>query len=180
VIANDLSEDHLKVLHDSLSYHEQERIKIIHGDALDLGNVIGENCLAGILAANWLHFLEPADVRRAFKMFFKLLRPDGKLCVTTCGTNNGFFRGVAQLAAERKANGDKWPGLVSKDQYEGGFKDQSPERVNLMDPDVLEREAKLAGFTVVKTGFVNLGAVFEGFRAGGQEGSGLLAVKPYC
>ena len=164
IIANDLSPEHLQILTDSLAEKEAKCVRVIPGDALDLARVIPENSLAGILAANWLHFLQPADVQRAFTTFFRLLRPGGKLCVITFSTTNGYFKETWEGVRRRKAAGDEWPGLI------GDFL--------MMDPDVLEREAKRAGFRVEKCGFWNFGEVFELFRSNGQEGSGLLTVKP--
>ena len=75
VIANDLSQGQLDIFFNSLSSDEKKQVRVIPGNALDIGSSIADASLAGIFAASWLNFLNPDEIQRAFKVFYKLLQP---------------------------------------------------------------------------------------------------------
>ncbi|GAU92337.1 hypothetical protein RvY_04431 [Ramazzottius varieornatus] len=148
------------------------------GNALELEGKIPAGSLAGIFAASWLNFLHPEEVTRAFKVFFNLMKPGGKLCVLTASCYSDLMETAQDIVEERKKAGMAWPGLWTKDLYQGPFAHHLPDFMHCLDPDVLEREARAAGFTVDKSGYFDFGSVFEALKVDGREWAGLLATKP--
>lgn len=73
-----------------------------------------------------------------------------------------------------------WPGLTRNSNQYSLIADKLPPLVNLMNPDVLKREFKQAGFIIEKCTFTpcpkKLGKTL--FVLGGKEWVGLIARKP--
>ncbi|OQV16135.1 hypothetical protein BV898_09770 [Hypsibius exemplaris] len=183
IIANDINEDHLKKFYKTLSEEETERAVALRGSALTLNKIIKTGTLGGILAANLVHFLHPSEVRNAFRLFYELLAPGGKLCVIAFSTRCGVAVGSQDLIRQRRKDGAEWPGLVTADFQEPTKRDEaSSEMVYkvLLNPEELRREAEAAGFHVEKAGFVPRPDYPAWFSIGTQPGmsSGLTAVKP--
>ena len=178
VIANDINEDYLKVFYNSLSNEQTERVVALRGNALTLNKVIKSGSLGGILAVNLLHFFHPNEVKNAFKLFFDLLKPSGKLYIATFSSKCGLTDG--DLSDKRRTAGDEWPGLVtSGHQNHGNDQNASVYRL-FLDPEDLEREAKQVGFEVEKCGVVARPDYPEWFCVDGQPGLSacLTAIKP--
>ncbi|OQV19456.1 hypothetical protein BV898_06447 [Hypsibius exemplaris] len=178
VIANDLSKEQLDIFYKSLDEKDRRRVELIPGNALELGDKIPANSLAGIFAASWLNFLQPEEIQRAMKVFYDLMLPGGKLCILTASCYSDLMETAQDVVSARKAAGDTWPGLWSKKLYSGPFAHHLPEFMHCLDPDVLEREAKAVGFKIEKAGYIDFGSVFQALKVDGREWAGLLAVKP--
>ena len=110
VIANDLAEEHLTYFAGTLTEEERKRVILLPGDALTVLTDLEAGSLAGILAANWLHFLSGDDVRRVFQLFYRSLKPGGVLVVITASQKCGLMKDQIPAVEQRKAAGDEWPG----------------------------------------------------------------------
>lgn len=137
---------------------------------------IDKGSLDGIWANRFLHFLKPEEIRDAFQKFHSWLAPGGKLCITAASP---YFASVAAFLPEyekRKAAGKEWPGFMTKDEVPADWKEASSELDNghVLDVEVMEREAKHAGFQVEKCSYIARPYA----STNGKEAVGLIAVKP--
>ncbi|XP_055337108.1 uncharacterized protein LOC129587395 [Paramacrobiotus metropolitanus] len=172
VIANDLSEEHLAQLLTMVTPEQRRRLTVIPGNALELQFEPGS--LDGCQALRFLHFLHPAEIRRAFENFGRWIAPGGKLCMTS-GTPyliEAKESGFLQVYEQRKASGDEWPGYMTADNvcWPEGI---SVDHGYLFDKDVLQREATRAGFRVDRLEYIARDYAYTN----GQENIGLLATK---
>ncbi|OQV15153.1 hypothetical protein BV898_10667 [Hypsibius exemplaris] len=180
VIANDLAQAHLDALADSLTDGEKARVTLQQGNALDfLSDIQPLDSLSGILAAMWLHFLEGPDVRRAFQLFYRVLQPGGTLVVITGSHQNGLIVSEKTTIAERKAAGNEWPGRVENSRLNYPVRVQFPGHVLFIEPEELVREARSAGFEILRAGYIERDESYpEWYRMDGREAAGLHALKP--
>ncbi|XP_055352135.1 uncharacterized protein LOC129598319 [Paramacrobiotus metropolitanus] len=181
VIANDICKEHLDIFYDSLNEMEKKRVQCIPGDALELEKYIPAGSLAGIIAASWLNFLTPEQIKAVFGVFYNLLQPGGKLCIlaASCYSDLMESQHAQDVVAKRKAAGDQWPGLWNKAElYKGPFAHHLPDFMHCLDPDVLSREATARGFKVDKAGHFDFGSVFQALKVDGREWTGIIATKP--
>jgi SAM-dependent methyltransferase len=173
VTANDLQAEHLAELASRIPKDQKDRVTTVVGDALQLD--FEENSLDGIMALRWMHFLGPAEIRRAFGKFAKWLKPGGLLCITACTPYTIFaepnFRAIYQ---QRVARNQEWPGRMELGSVCFPKQWIDVERGYLFDKSVLEREATSAGFHVRRLSYISIGHLSND----GQENVGLLAVRP--
>ncbi|OQV25651.1 hypothetical protein BV898_00586 [Hypsibius exemplaris] len=179
VIANDIAKEHLDVFEQTLSEEERKRVILLPGDAIKACSELEAGSLAGVLAANWLHFLEGSDVRKVFGLFYRVLKPGGLLVVVTASHKCGLIKDQGELLRQRIEAGDEWPGWISNAQIQGTTEQKMiPGHMQFIEPEQLVREAKLAGFEVKKYSHVARHDYPEFYRFDGREASGLVAFKP--
>ena len=82
-----------------------------------------------------------------------------------------------ELRARRKAEGDPWPGWL--DDYTPFLPDnfkvsKSPAPINPMDPDILARCCREAGFEIIEASWLSSGTKY----ASGRDHAGVIARKP--
>ena len=109
VTANDLSDDHLNVLWNSVSKEEQHHLTLLPGNVLDID--LPKEQFDGILACRWIHFLNGEELRKVLSKCFKALKFGGKLCLTTESIYHGIFRNELARYVDEKAAGVEWPGI---------------------------------------------------------------------
>ena len=113
VTANDLDAGHLAELYSQVPDGEKHRLSIIAGDALGLN--FQDSSLDGVLALRWMHFLRPAEIRRAFANYAKWLNVGSLLCLTAA---TPFFAPAAAkflaIYKERLRCNMEWPGEMDE------------------------------------------------------------------
>jgi len=141
VFANDLSEEQLKELQNSLTDEERQRCILRPGSALELEFLAGS--LGGILALRWFHYLTGPEIRTLLEKFHAWLEPGGRVFIT-CGTPySGRSKSFIPEYEARKAAGEEWPGFTAKRIQDVGDRDR--EFYHKLDPDVLSRELTRRG-----------------------------------
>src|SRR5439155_3344604 len=110
-----------------------------------------------ILAANVMHFMDPAALEATCRKMFNLLAPGGKVFVISKSPYQAPLRNFIPVYEQRKASGEKWPGFIpdafinaatqSGDQYSG------PMHMHALEPALLSRAFAEAGLSVDKAEF---------------------------
>ena len=175
VIANDLEPKHLEILLKQLSEEYKTRISFKVG-AIPGDIHFTENSLGAVLASRFLHFLSGEMIELTLSNVYKWLAPGGKLFVVTETPYLGNLRSFIPMYESRKKQNDPWPGII--DNFDVYFPEQpTPQFGNLLDPEILERVFKKAGFIVEKTHYISRPYYPEGVRLDGRESVGIIGRK---
>jgi len=158
VIANDLAEEHLDYLWNSVCKEDQSHLILKPGNALKLK--LQDGSLGGIVALRFMHFLNGKEVRELFNKYYNWLAPHGVL-VITCVTPYG--PAYKKEFCEDKfkdafKNGVEWPGELFLKDVVVDNKDLSclPEKIHVFSVEILIRETIKAGFQIFKAGYQDL------------------------
>ena len=137
---------------------------------------------AAILCSRVLHFLDGAAVDASVRKMYSWLKPGGRLYLVA-DTPYGIWRKFIPLYEAKKESGARWPGLMIGLEYflpnmKLGPRLDGPSFMNLLDPDVLERTCREAGFEVDRVNFIDR-KDFKGLgRMDGRENVGIMATRP--
>jgi len=148
VIANDLSASELAVL--GASTPAEDRKRLVLAPARFPGELkLADGSLAGVLAAQVLHFFDGPSVERAFRDVYRWLEPGGAFFVVVMTPSLSFYSKVRGAYEERAQQGERWPGIFDPKTFAPKeWADRLPSLVHLFEPDVLRRCAEEAGFAV--------------------------------
>jgi SAM-dependent methyltransferase len=178
VIANDLSASELGVLAASAPRADRERLVVMPArfpDELRLG----DGSLAGILAAQVLHFFDGPTVDLAFQSAYRWLAPGGAFFVLVMTPSLSFYRALRPEYEARARRGERWPGIFDpRTVATPDWKDRVPSMVHLFEKDVLRRCAQEAGFGVETLEYFCFRHFPAKHRTDGHEYVTLTARKP--
>ncbi|MDR9863551.1 MULTISPECIES: beta-ketoacyl synthase N-terminal-like domain-containing protein [Pseudomonas] len=195
VLAVDIEEQHLRILADKVPPHLRGRLSTLAGALPDMDFAPGR--FQAIHAARVLHFLAPQAFRESIRKMARWLAPGGQLFLT-CDTPY-FPHWAARVDEYERLNaaGEEWPGYIadiagyfrSRVQASAGNAIDSGSHasdalngtplINLVDPEILARECRLAGLQVEEAGYEGLAIDFEGHAASdGLEHASVIAIKP--
>lgn len=151
VCANDLSEDQLKILEETVKsepFHTQ--ITYQSGDFLT--GVYPSNTYDKILIASVLHFMSPSEIQAALDKIAAILKPGGKVYILTASpvpylsTSTSF----SEEYYRRKSQGDEWPGYFTNTlAYLPQLKGKIPEKCTFSDLEPLIKIVKKSGLVVL-------------------------------
>ena len=180
VLATDMEQQHLDILKDRISDEARQHLSTQQGLIQDIDFEDGR--FAAIHASRVIHFLKPEDVQNAIQKMHRWLQPGGKLFLVTDTPYVGYWKSKALEYKTRKAAGDLWPGYIEdvRKIFSAQETDGAPPLINPLDPDILSRECRDAGFDVEKVGFEGIG-VDMGIKdpdLAGMEHVGVIARKP--
>ncbi|MFK4467822.1 amino acid adenylation domain-containing protein [Bacillus sp. RC252] len=181
VFAMDLEQKHLDILEQRVEDYYRDRLTLKQGKLPDVDFEDGR--FSAIHASRVIHFLSPDDVRLTLRKMYRWLKPGGKIFLSTDSPYFGYWQAKAPEYEQRKREGDPWPGFI---ENVGAYFDPSvvaggPHLINVLDPDVFERECLLAGFIVEKHGYfeaVGIDQSAQHSHASGMEHVGIIARKP--
>lgn len=179
VIANDLGEEHLKILESRAPLEDRARLRIKAGKfPRDL--VFEHESLGAVLASNVLHFLTGRQLERGFRMIAGWLGPGGKLFVHASTPYQAPFTAFVPEYDRRLAAGEKWPGWMEKVSRYSKHRKLSvmPASIHLLDDVVLRRVAESAGLQVEESFLYRRADLGHGLAMDGRESVGLIARKP--
>ncbi len=177
VIANDIDERHLNMLMGRVDPELWDRVELLSGDFPELP--INSSSLGAALVCRVLHFFEGERVERSAEALFGWLKPGGKVFIVTETPFVGTLRKFADEYARRKQHGDPWPGLITNMSFYSGKRAGTiPEFANWLDPDVLNRVFKQAGFEIERCHTFARPEFPEDLQWDGRESVGLVGVKP--
>jgi len=175
VFACDIEPKHLEILEQRVPGHQKARFRSATGILPEVD--FPANSFGAILAARVLHFLNGEQIEVTVGKMFDWLQPDGRLFLVADTPYTGPWFIHSAEYERKKAAGDPWPGYV--DDYAGLLPDGTdpsghPDFINPLDPDILERVCKTAGFEVISAEILSSSTPF----AKGNEHAGIIARKP--
>jgi SAM-dependent methyltransferase len=178
VIANDLDFRHLYLLWHRITPNLRERL------SLKIGKFPREvdfppHTFEAILASGVLHYLPVEELEEAFKKIFDLLVSKGKFFFFTSTPYLGLFKEFLPIFYQRKAQKEKWPGLISNSWiYAPHRKDHIPNRINLLDEETLMTLFLEIGFQIEEKSYVAMVQYPKDIQSGGKEYIGFVLKKP--
>jgi SAM-dependent methyltransferase len=129
-----------------------------------------------ILAARVLHFLDGPQIEATVAKMHDWLEPGGRLYLVADTPYVGPWYKLADVYEAKKAAGDPWPGMV-RDYVsllpEGTDPEGHPDFINPLDPDILTRVCRAAGFNIISAEFLSGSTP----HAKGMEHAGVIARK---
>lgn len=175
VYANDIAPEHLEYLMDDVTEEEKTRLVLFPGKVPEAFS-FEDNSLGGVLAARFIHFLTGEEIEELAEKVFKSLVPGGVFCAVAETPYTGHTTRFIPVYEERRAKGEDWPGFISDFKKYTDRKNTSAW-INLLDPDVLSRSFKLAGFEIEKVGFIERPYFPAEVRLDGKESVGIIGRK---
>jgi SAM-dependent methyltransferase len=175
VVASDIEPRHLDILAARVPAEDQDRYRSI---VATLPNAdFPSESFAAILAARVLHFLNGSDIDLTVRKMHDWLQPGGRIYLVTDSPYTGPWASQADEYERRKQAGDPWPGFVA--DYAaflsaGTDPAAHPDFINPLDPDILERVCRNAGFEVISAEFLSSSTK----HATGRDHAGIIARKP--
>jgi SAM-dependent methyltransferase len=175
VLASDMETRHLEILAARIPAEHQDRYRSLVATmpAVDFA----DESFTAILAARVLHFLSGGDIELTVGKMYDWLEPGGRLYIVADSPYTGPWASQADDYEQRKQAGDPWPGLVT--DYAAFLPDSAdpalhPDFINPLDPDILARVCRTAGFDVLSAEFLSSSTK----HATGRDHAGVIALKP--
>ena len=180
VYANDIDAGHLEVLKANLPDQYHRHLTLVPGafpDDLDFP----ENYFDAVLIARVLHFFTGDEIDKGLQKIKQWLKPGGKLFVTVETPYLGNWQQFIPEYEERKATGEKWPGLITMPKkYEQNRTVNLPDIMHHLDDDILGRALLDAGLEIEFITLIDRKSVFpEDMLYDGRESVGAIAIKPF-
>lgn len=150
VLCNDLDARHLLALAQEAEAHLRSRFLLHVGDFLaDFPWRFA--AFDAILLSRMAHFMSPKKFHKLLRQCRRLLLPGGRLFITTGTPYTRSFRSFRPEYERRKRSGDPWPGYIDGKthkvtDYWPEARGLLPERMNLLDREVLDEALKEAQF----------------------------------
>jgi SAM-dependent methyltransferase len=177
--ANDIDRRHLDILFERVPLAQRKYLDLIPGSFPDEIN-LEENTYGAILASRVFHFFDPEQLCRAAAALFRYLAPNGKVFIVSDSPYQmpAIRHGRSIDFEQRTREGKPWPGFFD-DVHEKNptAKDFLPKSIHLLDPLVLSRVLKEAGFTIEKAEWIDRPDYPKGLRASGKENVGVVGFK---
>jgi SAM-dependent methyltransferase len=177
VCACDMEPRHLEVLEAQTPPEVRARLRTLTGVLPEVQ--FSARTFRAIIASRVIHFLSGPDIRTSLKAMFEWLQPGGRLYLIADTPYMPGWNDIVPAYEAAKVAGDPWPGLIpdfARYSAAGADASSAPAFLNTLDPDILERECRLAGFEIERAAFFGLQRL--GPAASGQEHAGCTARKP--
>jgi len=179
VTASDMDDGHLKVLESRTPAEYRDKLTLAQGTLPDVD--LPENRFGTLLCSRVLHFLTGEDVDKSVRNMYRWLKPGGKLYLVA-DTPYGIWQNFIPTWEKNLANNERWPGHMEPTldylPFPTSEDSVGPEFMNLMNPQLLCRTAREAGFDVRKCTYIDRPDFGPKGRMDGRENCGIMAVKP--
>jgi ubiquinone/menaquinone biosynthesis C-methylase UbiE len=153
MVACDLSQEHLDVLVLEAPKDSLKRLYVKQG-AFPTDFAFPENSFEAILMARILHFLDGATLEQGLAKVHKWLVPGGKFIANNCSIYHSSVKGkMANIFQERIKQGDQWPGIVQRHDYDSVHENFSPPFINVFYQEQLEELLPKFGFEIEEIGY---------------------------
>jgi SAM-dependent methyltransferase len=151
VLACDMEPRHLEILRERVPAEHAARLRTQPGTMPTVDFPAGS--FGAILCARALHFLRGADIETTVGRMHRWLKPGGRVFLVADSPYTGPWYTQAAEYERRKAEGDPWPALYENYREllpASANPEDHPSFINPLDPDVLARVVKAAGFEVLE------------------------------
>ncbi len=177
IIANDIDENHLRVIYESAVGTERKNLILMPCDFEEIK--LQENSLSSILCARVIHFFDPDKLVRCLKLANKWLEIGGKAYFTV---ESPFLKNWNNLPVDfkkRRENGDIFAGYVRSKDYinKGEIANNLPDYMHFFDENNLKEIFENCGFKVQKSFLFGRPYFPEEVQLDGRESVGLVAEK---
>eukprot|EP01137_Pigoraptor_chileana_P034552 Opistho-2@27285 len=131
-----------------------------------------------VRVANVFHFFNGEQIERSAHALFALLRPGGKVYITALSPYTTSYLKFVPQYEQGKKEGHPFPGYISDRRgiYDG-YPTLLPNEFHGLDPDVLSRVYRAAGFEIEKAEFYSREKFGKDITFDGREAVGLIAVR---
>ena len=179
VIANDLSEDHLKILSNLAPAEFKENLTLQPGNfPQDIH--FEESSLSMIYSARVFHFFSGKIIEESLEKIFKWLEPGGYFFLISETPYLKDYKKFIPVFEQRKKEGIKWPGEIPDiSLYSPKRLGNVPTSFNLLDPETVSNHLHNLGFDVIETTFIARPDFPDDLRYDGRESMGVMAQKPF-
>jgi SAM-dependent methyltransferase len=178
VVAVDMDSRHLAEIELSITASEKNRLTTITGVLPKID--FPDNSFVAILCSRVLHFLLGEEITQSFQLFYKWLKPGGKLYVITETPYCGIWRDIIPIYEERKKNNEAWPAFMpdfKKFMNKNAELKVAPDMLNPLDLWQLEKLAVQSGFNILKSSYISRHDFPEFARYDGRESAGIIVSK---
>lgn len=175
VLACDLDARHLEILAQRVPARDRPRFRSQPGAMPDVDFPAGS--FAAILCARALHFLRARDIERTVRKMHDWCAPGGRIFLVADTPYIGPWWKLAPEYERRKREGCPWPGFVPDFPAllpDGIDRAGQPSFIHPLDPDILHRVVRQAGFEVIEAAFLDAGPP----RRTPRSHAGVIARKP--
>ncbi len=179
VCACDMEPGHLAILTEKVPVEARSRLTCRVATLPDVD--FPDAAFAAILCARVLHFLRGEDITCAIGKMCRWLVPGGRLFLVADTPYTGFWKVLAPVYESKKRQGDPWPGLIEDFPSllpDSVDKEGHPAFLNPLDPDLLARECRRAGFEIMSAGFLASLSPRGGEAESSRAHAGVIARKP--
>ncbi len=155
VVANDSDAFSLQALANSLKPEDHKKVQISYGKFPEETDFPADYFDA-VTMYYIIHYMKPEEIRSSFKKIYEILKPNGKIYITTLTPYCGNFEWYTERALLNQKAGHEWPGeIVDRARIWEEITGQPKEKLddsnlpNYMHPQFLEillRETITAGF----------------------------------
>lgn len=174
VWANDLEPRHLEIIREKAP--KEASVRFIKGRFPE-DIPWSDGPIGAALLARMIHFLDGDELQRGFNLLHEHLQPGGKvfgISVTPFLKKLVPFRPIYE---ERKAAGDRWPGLVRVADWDPEGAPGLPPTLHALDHEVLGRALTDAGFEIEKLEYFSRQEFTKDMKCDGREAIGFIALK---
>lgn len=183
VIANDIATEHL-IYTRKIAKSQNLNLRNLYLNNSHFPNTIEiENgTLDAVILYRVIHFLSPQEIDLGLSKIYKWLKNGGQVFIVVLSPHHkGYSDWFLPIYNEKWDAGNKWPGEgleVSKALPEQEY--NLPEYLHVMDDRPLKYALEKHGFTILKSGFVDMSrfnSADNGKKRDGKESFGIIAVK---
>jgi len=177
VIAFDLAQEHLDILHASVSQYEAKRLTVKQGHFPDDFN-FADNSLAAIHSSYMFHFLNGTETEQGLHKCLQALKPGGKIYINTASVYFKPFKDVLVPYEKNAARGAQWPGEIFNLKEHIPVQDIAyvPDFLHVHKLEDFERILTNTGFTVDKIFYYDVHEP-AWFASDGKGLIGVIATK---
>lgn len=175
VLACDIDPRHLEILARRVPAADRARFRSQPGAMPDVDFPAGS--FGAILCARALHFLRGPDIEQTVRKMHEWCAPGARIFLIADTPFIGPWWKLAPEYERRKREGCPWPGFVPDYPAllpEGVDPVGQPAFIHPLDPDILHRVVRDAGFEVLETAYLDAGPP----RRTPRSHAGIIARKP--
>jgi ubiquinone/menaquinone biosynthesis C-methylase UbiE len=155
VVANDISENFLNELKSRANSNSGSKLRILKAQFPNTTKFNNES-LDGVYSARMIQFLHPPEVKEGFEKIYSWLKSGGYLCIVAFTPFRKFLSGFEPIFQKRLTEKNSWPGEITDyhKYLDDEWKALLPNYVNLFDENILLRELKRVGFSVLDSKYL--------------------------
>ena len=149
VIANDISEEHIKIIQSQVKSSKNASIKY-NKACFPYELHFEQNSLGSVLASRVLHFLKGDDILQGCQKVFDWLQKDGLFCILSETPFRKNLKEFLPIFEQRKKQGDLFPGFVEDIQkyWPSDYKNL-PQWINFLEEETTNLILQKVGFDIV-------------------------------